>query len=123
MEPGLFTEYPMSAVDATWYGEREGTDTVIVPKNEFSVGSVFLITVRCLNECSYDLRSFWSVEQDISNTKRKVHRWGGHSSAILSFYVPVFSNSGVTESVDIRIEPEGDYKYMEVYVSFGKRNS
>ena len=66
------------------------------------------------------MRSYYAPEIDITNTHRKVERWGGHSTAVLKFNIPTFSLVGVTEAVDIRIEPEGDYKYLEAYISFGK---
>ena len=103
-----------------YYGEREGSDTVLIPKSQVTIGDVFLITVHCRNECKYDLRSYYTPEIDITNANRKVKRWGGHSTAVLKFDIPRFSLEGVTEAIDIRIEPEGDYKYLEAYISFGE---
>jgi len=36
----------------------------------------------------------------------------------LRFDIPEASSAGLTESIDIRIEPEGDYRYLEAYISF-----
>ena len=73
-----------------------------------------------MNECQYDLRTYYAPEIDITNASREVYRWGGHSSNILKYSIPLISDYGTTEQIDIRIEPEGDYKYLEAYISFGK---
>lgn len=40
-----------SAFEADWYGEREGSDTVIISKDQVTIDDIFLITIYCRNEC------------------------------------------------------------------------
>lgn len=129
-DPDIFVQkrvseesYPTSAAGAKWYSEREGTDVVFIPKDQVELNDIFLVTVYCRNECDYDLRTYYAPEIDISNAKRSVKRFGGHSSNILKYFIPEFSSGGLTDTIDIRIEPEGDYKYLEVYVSFDENFS
>lgn len=43
-----------------------------------------------------------------------VFRWGGHVTNILRYQVP---DDGLVDKFEIKIEPEVDYKFIEVYVS------
>ena len=104
---------------ADWYGEREGSDTLIIASSAVAIGDVFLITVYCRNECEYDLRTFYAPLENINGANRRIFRWGGHSTAVLSYDIPSITTS-IVEEIDIRIEPEGDYKYIEAHISFGR---
>jgi hypothetical protein len=77
-----------------------------------------LITVQCLNECTYDLRTYYAPEIDVAGNFQTTYRWGGHSTTILKYDIPEFSSKGLTEQMEIRIEPEGDYKYLTAHISF-----
>lgn len=70
---------------------------MIIPKGQAEVNDIFLITVQCLNECTYDLRTYYAQEVDVAGNDRAVYRWGGHSTNILKYEIPEFSTQGLTE--------------------------
>ena len=73
-----------------------------------------------MNECTYDLKQFYAQEFNLTDSERKVYRWGGHVTNILKFRVPATTATGVTNKFEILVEPEVDFKYIEVYLSHGK---
>jgi len=120
MVPGEFKDYPTNSIEADWFAERVGSDTVFIEKENIQIGDVFYITVRCNNECVYDLRTYYAREEDITDKQGEVYRWGGHSSAYLTYYIAEFTGAGATERIEIKFEPEGNYKYIDVFISFDK---
>ena len=73
-----------------------------------------------MNECSYDLKAYYAREFELEDGERTTYRWGGHVTNIVKYTVPEVTSSGETEKFEILIEPEVDYKYLEVYLSHGK---
>ena len=73
-----------------------------------------------MNECTYDLRAFYANEFELIDGERMVFRWGGHVTNILKYKVPETTSIGTTQKFEILIEPEVDYKFIEVFLSHGK---
>ena len=125
-DPDIFvskTEHVDRLVDATWHSTREGSDTCIIHSDDFEIGDTLFITVFCMNECTYDLRPYYAEEYDLEDGERMVFRWGGHVTNILRYLVPDYTDIGATYKFEISLEPEIDYKYLEVYVSHDSKYS
>lgn len=73
-----------------------------------------------MNECTYDLRAYYANEFELIDGERMVFRWGGHVTNILKYKVPETTSIGTTQKFEILIEPEVDYKFIEVFLSHGK---
>ena len=73
-----------------------------------------------MQECTFDLRAFYAPEVELRDRERQQFRWGGHSTAMLKYYVPKLSGEGFTDSYSIKIEPERPYSIVDVYVSYGR---
>lgn len=114
------TEHVQSATEADWHSAREGSDTSIIHKDDYSIGDTLYITISCMNACDYDLRMFYAREFEIADSERTLYRWGGHSTVIVKYKVPTTSSSGAIRKFDINFAPEVDHKFMEVYLSHGK---
>ena len=84
------------------------------------MGDILYITIACMNECTYDLRAYYANEFELVDGERMVFRWGGHVTNILKYKVPETTSIGLTEKFEILIEPEVDYKFIEVFLSHGK---
>lgn len=89
-------------------------------KGAFEVGDNIYITVFCMEECTFDLRAFYAPEIELNNLERTNLRWGGHSTALLKYFVPYLSGEGFTDAVVIFIEPERPFSIVEAFVSHGK---
>jgi hypothetical protein len=87
-------------------------------QGSFEVGDNIYITVYCRQECEFDIRAYYAKEQEIRERERMNFRWGGHSVAILKYYVPELSGEGFTDSFNIKVEPEQPYAQIDVFVSF-----
>ena len=111
------TEHVNHIEDATWHSAREGSDHCIIHANDYEIGDTLFITIRCMNECTYDLKQFYAQEFNLTDSERMVYRWGGHVTNILKFRVPATTATGVTNKFEILVEPEVDYKHIEVYLS------
>ena len=77
---------------------RDGSDTCIIQRGDFNVGSIFVISVFCMEECTFDLKAYYAPEIELQERKRQTYRWGGHSTAMLKYYVPKLSGEGFTDS-------------------------
>ena len=62
----------------------------------------------------------YAEEFELVDLERTVFRWGGHSTSIIKYKVPSAVSLGTPTSFDISLHPEVDYKYMEVFLSYGK---
>ena len=58
-------EYPVNAATSDWYSEREGTDTVLISRDNVALGDVYQVSVFCMNACQYDLRTYMAEEIEI----------------------------------------------------------
>ena len=114
------TKHVKNISEADWHSTREGSDTCIVHSSEFEVNDVLYITVACMNECTYDLRAYYAQEFELNESERMVFRWGGHVTNILKYKVPEVTSIGETQKFEIRVEPEVDYKFIDVFLSHGK---
>ena len=56
----------------------------------------------------------------MTDGERMVFRWGGHVTNILKYLVPETTSIGTTSKFEILIEPEVDYKFIDVFLSHGK---
>ena len=102
---------------AQWQSTRLGSDSGIIHADDYAIGDTFFITVHCMNECSYDVRPFFANEHELKESERQAFRFGGHMTQILKYTVPDMASA---EQFVIQIEPEVDYRYLEVYLSHGK---
>ena len=75
-----------------------------------------------MQECTFDLRAYYAPEIELIGEKYRTNlRWGGHSTAILKYFIPKLSGEGgYTDSYNIKIEPEKRYTMVDTYVSHGK---
>ena len=55
----------MNAATSDWYSEREGTDTVLISRDNVALGDVYQVSVFCMNACQYDLRTYMAEEIEI----------------------------------------------------------
>ena len=106
--------------EADWQSAREGSDTLIIPASQLAEGDTLYITVRCINECTYDLRSYSAREYEVVDGERTLFRWGGHATNIVKYKVLDTSSNGPTQKFDIHVEPEVDYQFVQVFLSHGK---
>lgn len=119
-DPDIFvskSKHVKTLAEADWHSTRDGSDTCIVHSSEFEVGDVLYITIACMNECSYDLRAYYAQEFELSDSERMVFRWGGHVTNILKYRVPETTSIGETQKFEVLVEPEVDYKFIEVFLS------
>lgn len=108
--------------EADWSCTRDGSDTCIIEKGKLDVGDNIFVTIFCKKQCNYELKAFYAPEIELVNERRMTFRWGGHSTAILKYYVPELSGEGRTDSFNIDIEPEKPYVDVKAYFSLGKFN-
>ena len=73
-----------------------------------------------MKECTFDLRAYYAPEIELGDNERKAFRWGGHSTAVLKYFVPYLSGEGFTDSISITVEPERPYSIIEVFLSHGR---
>ena len=94
---------PLSEYDADYSCERDGSDTCIIHKGDFEIGDIVYITVFCMQECTFELRAYYAPELELKERERMTFRWGGHSTAMLKYYVPKLSGEGFTDSYTIKV--------------------
>ena len=87
-------------------------------RDEYSIGDTFYVTVRCVKECLFDIKMNYAREYRLNEAKRQIYRWGGHETNILRYQVPEKLGPLLeTQKFEIFIEPEVDYKNIEVHIS------
>lgn len=104
--------------DADWHGAREGSDTAIIHSSQYKIGDTFFVTVNCAKECQFDIKMNYAREYKLNSGKRQIYRWGGHETNILKYPVPPKLGANLeTEKFEIHLEPEVDYKNIQVHIS------
>jgi len=89
-----------------------------VHRQDFKVGDVFYVTVRCVNECQYDLKMNYAQEFGLFDSKRQIFKFSGHETNIFKYWVPAkVAAMTETQKFEILIEPEVDYKHIEMRVT------
>lgn len=74
--------------------------------------------VLCKEECSFDLKSFYTNEYELPQDSTSVYRWGGTSTNIFKYRVPASTQSGgETGRWTIEIDPEFQFEQFSVYLS------
>ena len=61
-------KYPTSSKDAEWYCVREGSETCVLHRGEFTAGETFYFGVHCVHECEYTLRVWLGNIIDLAET-------------------------------------------------------
>mmetsp|Transcript_8141 Transcript_8141/g.9780 ORF Transcript_8141/g.9780 Transcript_8141/m.9780 type:complete len:119 (-) Transcript_8141:4534-4890(-) len=56
--------------DADWHSAREGSDQAIVHGSFYEIGDTFYVTVRCTNECKFDIKVNYAREYKLNEGKR-----------------------------------------------------
>lgn len=56
--------------DAEWHSAREGSDQLVIHKKHYAIGDVFFVTVKCANECKFDLKMNYAREYRLNEGKR-----------------------------------------------------
>jgi len=103
-----------------WQCQRDGTDTCILPKGSFEIGDILYITVFCMRECDYSIRAYYAEEVEVAELARTTYRWGGHSTALVKFKIPLMSKKegSRTQGIEVRFQPERPYSQVDVFVSY-----
>jgi len=108
---------PLNSKESDWYCEREGSDTCILHSDEFEKDDHLYITIACIDDCTYSLRSYYVDEYELDNNSRTTFSWIGHSTNILKYQIPSSADSAETKSISLDLVAEGDYRYIEVFMS------
>jgi len=117
-------KYPTSSKDAEWYCVREGSETCVLHRGEFTEGETFYVGVHCVRECEYTLRVWLGNIIDLTENvgyERTLMRFDADSTQILRYYIPAAIKerraSRKTESVVVKVEPEDRYSEVDIYLS------
>ena len=108
------------ATNAQWYCEKEGSETCVLHSGEFAVGDSLKIEVRCVQECTYKLRTWYSNVINLADsTQRTQMRFDAYSTQFMKFYIPAktIDDNLDTTSIFLRIEPEDDATRIEMFLS------
>ena len=75
-----------------------------------------------MQECDYSIRAYYAEEVEVPELERTTYRWGGHSTALVKFKIPLMSKKegSRTQSVEVKFQPERPYSLVDVFVSHGK---
>lgn len=117
-------KYPTSSKDAEWYCVREGSETCVLHRGEFTEGETFYVGVHCVRECEYTLRVWLGNIIDLTENvgfERTLMSFAADSTQILRYYIPAAITerkaSRKTESVVVKVEPEDRYSEVDAYLS------
>ena len=88
---------------------KAGSDTCIIPKNSLTVYDVFYIGIRCINQCKYSLRAFYTTISTLTNDVRSQFRLDGYSTNLFQYYIPSDATDGFTTAVRFSVETDEPY--------------
>jgi len=117
-------KYPTSSKDAEWYCVREGSESCVLHRGEFTEGETFYVGVHCVRDCEYTLRVWLGNIIDLTENvgfERTLMSFAADSTQILRYYIPAAiaerKASRKTESVVVKVEPEDRYSEVDAYLS------
>lgn len=111
-------DWTNDATQAEWICATAGSDTCIIPSSGYAVGDTFYITVACMKQCTYDIKSYYSPEYVLEDSVKTPFRWNGTSTTVLRYDVPRLSQTGgLTNRVRIVISPEAKFEQIRVVFS------
>jgi len=111
--------YPTDYSNSAIYCEQKGSDTCILQSGQFSVGQTIYIGIKCDTACSYSLTTWYSAIASLPQSVfRNQFRFAANSTQILSYVIPPKVSNTPTNSIEILIEPENDYSFIEVFVNY-----
>lgn len=60
----------MTTAQSEWHCEKKGSEACIVHVGEFAVGDTFNFGVKCVRDCTYDLKVWLAPEIDLTESSR-----------------------------------------------------
>lgn len=71
---------PNSSKNAEWFCVRDGSETCVIHNGQFAVGDTLYIGVKCVEECSYKLRPWFTNLMDLAESERTQMRFEAYST-------------------------------------------
>jgi hypothetical protein len=91
----------------------------VIHNGEFAVGDILYIGVKCVWDCQYKLRPWFSTIINLAESDRTQMRFQAYSTQLMKYYVsnktPDYNLD--TNSVLMKIEPEDDFTRLELFLS------
>jgi hypothetical protein len=81
------------------------------------VGDIFNIGIRCDNPCTFDLSTNYISVVPIPDSRRTQFQLTGYTSNVFAYFIPDTTLSGLTSSVEFKIESDSNYNPVELYLS------
>ena len=74
--------------------------------------------MSCTKECYYDIRAVYADFLTLETNKRKQFRFDGHSTQIISNFIPSDTEVGLTRKLLLTIEAEEQEHPIEAILTF-----